>query len=165
MRVKKNNEYCDEQQQNERDNLPRKMIEKWGGSVTRYGYTQVPTLLLKGQRRLGLKSSHLSVIIHLMAYWWEVGRKPYPSKQALHEQIGLSSRQIQRILSELDELGLVKRIMRSSSAKARLANEYDFSGLVEKLKELEVEFRTVEKQAREKRNSVMRPKSRRSSGG
>ncbi len=157
MRVKENNARHEEQPKRERDNLPRKMLEKWGAPVTEQGYTQVPNLLLKGQRRLGLNLSQLAVIIHLMSYWWTVGRNPFPSKQKLHEQIGLSPRQIQRILSDLDELGLVKRIVRSSSAKARLANEYDFSGLIAKLEDIAVDFRETEKQVREKRKSVIVP--------
>ena len=68
---------------------------------------------------------------------------PYPSKKTLGERLGLSPRQVQRYVAELEEAGLVKRLDRFAAHKGRLSNQYDLSGLVARLKKMEPEFREV----------------------
>lgn len=84
------------------------------------------------------------MLVHLADYWWDVNRKPYPSKKSLGDRFGLSPRQVQRYLAELEAMGLVQRIERRAVHRGKLSNEYDLSGLVERFKELEPEFREFE---------------------
>ncbi len=100
------------------------------------GFCMIPSLLLRAQQRLGLNPTQLAVLLQLADFWWEAGRKPFPSKQALSERLGLSPRQIQRHLADLESAGLISRIERRALNKGKLSNEYDLSGLVEKLKRL-----------------------------
>ena len=122
---------------------------KWGRDVMKLGFSIIPSLLLRAQRRLGLNPTQLTILLHIADHWWDRDRKPYPSKQTLSERIGLSPRQIQRHIAELETAGLVQRVERRAAHRGKLSNEYDLSGLVEKLKKLEPEFREVQQMKRQ----------------
>ena len=114
--------------------------QKWGRSVMKLGFCMIPSLLLRAQQRLGLNPTQLAVLLQLADFWWEAGRKPFPSKQALSERLGIGSRQVQRHLADLESAGLIERIERRSLNKGKLSNEYDLSGLVNKLKKIAPEI-------------------------
>jgi hypothetical protein len=114
--------------------------EKWGKDVMKVGFCLIPSLLLRCQQRLGLNPTQLAVLLQLADFWWDAGRKPYPSKQTLSDRLGLSPRQIQRYTAELEQAGLLTRIVRSADDNGKLSNEYDLSGLVKKLQELAPEI-------------------------
>lgn len=124
--------------------VSRNSEKKWGAAVMRLGFSIIPSLLLRAQQRLGLNPTQLAVLLQLADYWWDQDRKPYPSKQALSERLGLSPRQVQRHIADLETAGLVTRIERRAVHRGKLSNEYDLSGLVERLNKLEPEFREVE---------------------
>lgn len=130
--------------------------KKWGQEVMELGFTIIPSLLLQAQQRLGLNPTQLAVLLQLADYWWDEGRKPYPSKKALSERLGLSIRQIQRYIAELETAGLVQRIERRAAHKGKQSNFYDLSGLVARLKELEPEFRKVKEETKKLRRQVLR---------
>ena len=134
----------------------RESEKKWGKPVMKLGFTVLPSLLFRAQRRLGLNPTQLDVLVQLADYWWDEARKPYPSKQALGERLGLSPRQIQRYIAELEQAGLVTRIERTAPHRGKLSNSYDLSGLVKRLKDLEPEFRKVEEEAKSRRRQVSR---------
>ena len=116
----------------------------------------IPSLLLRAQQRLGLTPTQLAILLQLADYWWEKSRKPFPSKKALSERLGIGERQIQRHIAELEKAGLVMRIERRAPHKGKLSNEYDLSGLAARLQELEPEFTAAEKHARKIRQQVAR---------
>ncbi|MES9948962.1 MAG: helix-turn-helix domain-containing protein [Candidatus Thiodiazotropha sp.] len=130
--------------------------KKWGKEVMKIGFCIVPSLLLRAQRRLGLNPTQLAVLMQLADYWWDKERKPYPSKKALSERLGIGPRQVQRYLAELEAAGLIKRIERRAAHKGKLSNYYDLSGLVERLKALEPEFREVQEETKTMRRQVSR---------
>lgn len=133
---------------------------KWGKAVMERGFCILPSLIFRAQQRLGLNPTQLVVLLQLCDFWWDEGRKPYPSKGRIAERIDLSERQVQRYIAELEKAGFVERIERRASHGGKLTNEYDLSGLVEKLKRLEPEFREVEQEVRERRQAVSRPRGR-----
>lgn len=53
--------------------------------------------------------------------------------------MNLSTKQIQRLIKELEDRGYVK-LVRRTSAHGQTSNAYDLSGLVEKIRALEPEF-------------------------
>ncbi len=57
----------------------------------------------------------------------------------------------------LHKMGLVTRIERTAPGRGKISNEYDLSGLVERLKELEPEFRAAKEEAKSKLKAVARP--------
>ena len=130
--------------------------EKWGTSVMKFGFCMIPSLIFRAQQRLKLNPTHLAILLQLIDYWWDADKKPYPSKQALSDRLGIGTRQIQRYIAELEEKGLVQRIQRYGDDGRKLSNHYDLSGLVEKLKQLEPEFREVEMKAKTMRKQVSR---------
>ena len=136
---------------------------KWGKRVMDLGFCIVPSLLLRAQRRLGLNPTQLAVLMHLADYWWDVDRKPYPSKKSLGERLSLGPRQVQRYLAELEAAGLIRRIERRAAHGGKISNEYDLSGLVNRLTQLEPEFREVEEEAKARRRAVARPSFKRRS--
>lgn len=109
---------------------------KWSKQVMQLGFCIIPSLLLRAQQRLGLNPTQLAVLLQLADYWWDESRKPYPSKQALSERLGLGERQIQRHIADLEAAGLVTRIQRTAENGGKLSNEYDLSGLVARLAKL-----------------------------
>lgn len=135
--------------------------QKWGVSVMKLGFSIVPSLLLRAQKRLSLNPTQLAVLLQLADYWWDAGRKPYPSKQALSDRLGISPRQVQRYVAELEEMKLVTRIERRAPHRGKLSNQYDLSGLVKRLQELAPVFLDTEEQVKEARKTVARPGLRR----
>lgn len=114
--------------------------KKWGRAVMKQGFCIVPSILLRAQRRLGLNPTQLAVLMQLCDYWWDHTRKPYPSKETIGERLGLSARQVQRYMADLEAAGLLTRNERYAKNGGRLSNEYDLSGLVEKLKKIAPDF-------------------------
>lgn len=110
--------------------------KKWSKPVMKLGFCIIPSILLQAQQRLGLNPTQLVVLLQLVEFWWRDDSKPFPSKQTLSERIGLGPRQIQRHMAELEKAGLVKRIERRAAHRGKLSNEYDLSGLVERLKKI-----------------------------
>lgn len=123
--------------------------KKWGKAVMSLGFSILPSLIFRAQHRLGISPTQLAVLLQIADYWWNQGRKPYPGKNALGERLSLSPRQVQRHIAELEKAGFVKRIERRAAHRGKLANEYDLTGLVEKLNKLEPEFREVEEMKRQ----------------
>jgi hypothetical protein len=141
---------------------PKKKVDrvserKWGKAVMGQGFSIVPSLLLKAQARLKLKPIELAILMHLADFWWDPERKPFPSKERLSERLGVGPRQVQRWIANLEAAKLVKRTQRYAPHGGKLSNEYDLSGLVGRLKELEPDFREVEEEARSMRRAVARP--------
>lgn len=122
------------------EKLKQASDKKWGKDVMKLGFSIIPSLLLRAQQRLGLNPTQLAILLQLADYWWDEERKPFPSKQALSDRLGISPRQIQRYIAELEAAGLVKRIERRAAHQGKLSNTYDLSGLVERLKKLEPEY-------------------------
>ena len=90
----------------------------------------VPSPLLRAQRRLGLSPTQLAVLMQLCDFWWDSERKPYPSKATLAERLGLSPRQVQRHVAELETAGIVRRTQRRLSHGGKTTDSYDLGGLV-----------------------------------
>lgn len=122
--------------------------KKWGKAVIALGFSVLPSLLFKAQARLGLNSNQLVLLLHLAEHWWDRDRLPFPEKATLASRMGLSPRQVQRYLTELQTGGFIQRIERYAAHKGQQSNYYDLSGLVEKLSKLEPEFREVKEQAK-----------------
>lgn len=140
----------------------RESEKKWGAKVMALGFCVVPSLLLRAQRRLGLNPTELAVLMQLCDFWWESSRKPYPGKKLLGERLSLSPRQVQRYMKRLETARLVKRVERRAAHGGKQTNSYDLAGLVERLKELEPDFRAVEEEAKASRKAVTKPRYSRS---
>jgi DNA-binding transcriptional ArsR family regulator len=111
--------------------------EQWSVEVNRKsGLCLIPSLLLRSQQQLGLNPTQLLLLVQLCDLSDGPGQHPAPSKKTLSERLGLSERQIQRHLKELEGAGLISRIERLGPDGGILANAYDLSGLRLALKKL-----------------------------
>lgn len=75
----------------------------------------------------------------------------------LAERLTLSERQVQRHIANLEKAGFVKRIGRTAQHHGKISNLYDLSGLVNKLKALEPQFRAVAEEAKARQKAVAKP--------
>lgn len=105
----------------------------WGTNVMRVGFMQVPSLLLKRQKELGLNAMDMNIILQIASYWWEKDNLPRPSKTTLADALSVDSSTIRKRIAALEKRGYLKRLIRSGHANARLANQYDLNGLIQKL--------------------------------
>lgn len=113
---------------------------KWGKAVMSHGYCLLPSILLQAQARLAVSAQEMMVLLHLAEHWWLPESKIYPSKETIGERVGLSEKQVQRHIRRLEDAKLVQRIERFSPGGGRTTNEYDLSGLVQRLKQIEPDF-------------------------
>lgn len=140
---------------------PRAFEEKWGTDVRQLGFTMVPSLLLKGQQRLGLSPTQLVVLLQLIDHWWDLDRHPWPSKELLSTKIGINPRQVQRVVADLEKGGFLTRTERYLPKGGKTSNEYVLTGLVAKLKKIAPEFKKIEDEVKSKRRAVVRKGFRR----
>lgn len=118
---------------------------KWGEAAWEAdGFTVIPSLLLSGQERLGLSPVQLNVLLQLIVHW-HTEAAPYPSQKVIADRMHMSRRQVMRVLQELDDAGLIRKIARSDFTGAKRANAYDLSGLVQKLAEISPLFIAAKK--------------------
>ena len=135
----------------------RSSADKWSAPVMMLGFCILPSLVFRAQKRLGLNPTQLAVLLQLADYWWDAGRKPFPKKADLAERLSLSERQVQRHIADLELAGFVRRIERVASHRGKISNEYDLSGLVEKLKALEPEFRQAAEDTKARKKALGHP--------
>lgn len=134
-----------------------KAVAKWGEEVWALGFNSIPAIVFHAQRRLGLSCNHMCVLLQLADFWWDASRKPFPSKEELSRRIGLSERQVQRVIAALETKGYVKRIERRLPRRGKTSNEYDLSGFVAKLTELAPEFKKAREDAKNRREELATP--------
>jgi len=135
----------------------KRMVELWGESLIRPGYTVVPSILLWGQGRLRLSSVELAVLIQLISHRWVPGVDPHPSKERIAARIGRSARTVQRQLTALEEKGFITRVVRVKHHKGQDTNGYDLTGLLAKLNGLAPEFQKVLDLEKRRRAAVEKP--------
>ena len=110
--------------------------DKWGEKISGRGFAQVPNYLLFLNQFLDedeeLSPLELLLLIQLVGVWWEKDKLPFPSMRTLAGRCGTSERQVQRAVSRLEKLSLLKRTKRRERGLIA-SNAYDLSPLVEML--------------------------------
>lgn len=137
--------------------------KKFGKPVMDVGFCITPSMLMKAQARLGLNPVQFNIVMHLLDQWWSADRLPWPSKRLLAERMGMSPRQVQRQIAELEGAGLIRRIARTRPGKGKTSNEYDLAGLVAKMKSLEPEFTKAKQDAQARQKALTKPKHKQAS--
>lgn len=111
----------------------------------RLGYCIIPSILLQAQARLLVTPQEMVVLLQLVEHWWRADSKVYPSYATLSERVGLSKKQVQRHIVSLEQKKLLKRIERRAKGRGKITNQYDLSGLVKRLKEIEPDITKAKK--------------------
>lgn len=104
--------------------------KKWGKPLVEAGWTLLPNTVLVRQAALGLTSTDVNILLHLMAYWWNAAELPHPSKVTLAKSIGVTPRTVQRRIAAMEKAGFIKRVSRQGPHRGTQTNLYDFSGLI-----------------------------------
>ena len=129
----------------------------WGKAVYSYGYAGIPSILIQGQRRLGLSPMQMNICIQLLDYWFDPTRKPFPTKKDLAQRIGCTEKTIQNNMRELEKAGLVRREYRKTAAGDWNSNIYHLDGLVAKVQALEPQFKDEKRQRVERKTQLEKP--------
>lgn len=103
----------------------------------------------------------MNIIIHLLDYWFEPTRKPFPMKAELANRIGVTEKTIQNNIRALEKAGLIRRQMRKTAAGDWNSNIYHLDGLIAKVRALEPEFAEEKKKRKEARVALGTPVGRR----
>ena len=143
----------------------RAFAKRWGAKVTDHGYSKVPHMFFARQAELGLTSPQAMVLLHLLDHWWHSSSGlPWPSKKTLAIRMSRTERQIQRILTDLENEGLISRQARFYSSGGQKSNAYDLGGLIKRLQKLEPAFRAAKDSKKRSRATAERPARRRRAG-
>ncbi|MFC3706264.1 helix-turn-helix domain-containing protein [Devosia honganensis] len=129
----------------------------WGKAVYSHGYTGVPSILIQGQRRLGLSPIQLNIVLQLLDYWIDPARKPFPSKRDLATRIGVTSKTIQNNVRALEQASLIVREKRKTAAGDWNSNIYHLDGLIERVRALEPDFAAAKKKKKEAKAAAETP--------
>ena len=145
---------------------PSSTEQIWSREVTRHGYTGVPSILIRGQSRLGLNATQMNIILQLLEYWVDPARKPFPSKKDLANRIGVKSgKTIQINIRALEQAGFIRREQRKTASGDWNSNIYHLDGLISRVRELEPEFSEEKRKRADARKTVETPKGRRTKAG
>lgn len=129
----------------------------WGKAVYSHGYAGIPSLLIQGQRRLGINSTQMNIIIQLLDYWHEPTRKPFPMKKDLAKRIDVTEKTIQNNIRAMEKAGLIRREMRKTAAGDWNSNIYHLDGLIAKVQALEPEFAAEKKKRKASKAALETP--------
>ena len=127
--------------------------QKWGKEVMSHGQLILPSLLLRAQARLCVTLPEMVILLQIAEHWWRADSQVFPSMRSIAERVDLTPKQIQRHINALVEKGLISKKQRRLPGRGKASNEYDLSGLVRKLKEIEPDFA----RAREVKRAAAKP--------
>jgi DNA-binding MarR family transcriptional regulator len=138
----------------------RVLEQKWTKDVIAAGYTVLPSIILKRQKKLGLDPLDINILLHLVSYWWKGSDLPYPSKNSLAEAIGVDPSTIRRRIQRLEAASYIQRIERRTVAGGSRTNRYDLGGLIKAIQPLaKDELQAISKRQLEKQQRIASKKS------
>lgn len=132
----------------------------FGAKVMDHGYTALPNILMRGQKRLGISTTQFNIVAQLMSYWFDPARPPFPSKRDLAQRMGITEQTLRINIKALEERGLVLREQWKTAAGDYGSNRYHLDGLVKALKKLEPDFSEERKERRQSTTLTEKPNAR-----
>lgn len=112
----------------------------FGPRVMEHGYTALPNILLRSQAALEISTTQFNIIAHLLSYWIDPQRPPYPSKAELAKRMNITPDTLRINIAKLENRGFIKREQRKTQFGDYGANFYHLDGLIAKLRKLEPKF-------------------------
>lgn len=98
------------------------------------GAVNVPSLLLKSYKKMGLNETELVLILHLWSFQ-QLGPQQYPTPQELSSVMTIESTQIQTLLAGLVEKKVLSIEHLYDPAQKKWIDRFSFAGLFDKLME------------------------------
>lgn len=112
---------------------------RWGKSVWDLGWTGVPSILLKSQRRLGLSNNQVVVLLHLLDHWHGEKARIFPKLEQIADRMDLSISRTRTLIKGLEDGGFLTRKPRMRPG-GQTSNKYHLDGLIKKLKKIAPDF-------------------------
>jgi hypothetical protein len=109
-------------------------VARFGRVISRYGVAAIPKALFTFQKDLGLDPQQVWLICYILSYQWDTVL-PYPSVSKMAAQTGYSKVRLHEIKATLVETGYLRVIHRQTGEGGWDANAYDFSGLLDAIRE------------------------------
>jgi helix-turn-helix protein len=106
------------------EKVPSSTERIWGKAVRNYGYTGVPSILIQGQRRLGVTPLQMNILLQLLDYFFDPTRHPFPRKSEIAKRMNVSTKTIQINMRALEQAGLIQREIRRKAAGDYDSNIY-----------------------------------------
>jgi len=107
------------------------VYRRWGIEISKAGYTAVPNYLVYANLYLD-KEMKLSPseywALNIIISCWREPEKPQASKKFIADRMGVSERQVQRIVRSLENKGLV--IANAHHDRQYKANEFSLGGVM-----------------------------------
>jgi hypothetical protein len=111
------------------------ITNKWGKAITDAGFQQVPDVLIRAQSILGIDCVSMAILLNLTMHWWEKDNLPWPRPSVIANRIGVSTRTVERKITEMTDQGLIERLPPEKTEKITV-RRFDLSGLLKKLEPL-----------------------------
>ena len=108
----------------------RRNEQKWTPELMEAGWLSIPNIIVEKQLDLGLDSTDINVLLHLVRYWWHRDNLPHPSKKTIAQCMNVDMRTVQRHIARMEQRGLIQRVERRDEARGQKTNYYDFTGLI-----------------------------------
>jgi DNA-binding MarR family transcriptional regulator len=122
--------------------------------VRQAGVTVVPRVLITGVAALKITPIQAMILLQMLACWGRTGKHPFPGRRRMRDWLGCDKRTLDRAITGLVELGLVVRRRRvGGKFRRQTTNEYDLSGLIDRLKPLARRALSEKKRQEEKRQA------------
>src|SRR5712692_397466 len=74
------------------ERVPPEAQRKWGKDMMEARFTIVPNVLLERMYALGLDSTDLVVLLHLIKHWWKKENLPYPGINGIAKMMNVHRR-------------------------------------------------------------------------
>ena len=103
---------------------------RWTPRLAEMGWTPISSYFLNNYHRLDITSNQAMVIVHLIAYKWDVSA-PYPSLTTIAKKMGVTSTSVRSHVRALEKKQLVLR-----ESKPGSTNRFHLDGLFSQLERL-----------------------------
>ena len=87
---------ADEASPSPNQRVPPEAQKRWGKDMMEARFTIVPNVLLERMHALGLDSTDLVVLLHLVKHWWTKETLPHPGINSIAKMMNLHRRTVQR---------------------------------------------------------------------
>lgn len=132
----------------------------FGSKIMSHGFTGIPNILMRGQKRLGLSTTQFNILVQLLSYYYDPDNPPFPSKRQLADRISITTQTLRINIKALEEAGFLVRKQRKTAAGDFGSNTYHLDGLIKKLEKLVPDFDQERKERQAARRKTERPNAR-----
>jgi hypothetical protein len=112
-----------------------KLVVRFGDELLESGFTALPNILLRYQGELQIKAEELNFIVQIWYHWWD-DADPYPALKSVARRMAKHEDSVRGYSRSLQKKRYLVVRDRQSKTKGQLTSEYDFSPLINRLKEL-----------------------------